>query len=107
MTTIHPLPAASLEQASGAAGTRASAPAPAPAPAQAAPGLDAARPGATVELSPTAASLRSSAAPAEFDAAKVDRIAQSIAQGRFAVNAEAIADKLIANAQELLGKVQR
>ena len=38
----------------------------------------------------------------EFDAEKVQRIAQAIREGRFTVNAEAIADKLIANAQELL-----
>ena len=39
--------------------------------------------------------------------AKVERISQSIQDGTFKVNHEAIADKLIANAQELLGKVQR
>ena len=39
-----------------------------------------------------------------FDQAKVDRIAQSIRDGSFKVNAEAIADKLMANAQDLLGK---
>ena len=40
-----------------------------------------------------------------FDAEKVARIAQAIKDGKFTVNHEAIADKLIANAQELLGKV--
>jgi negative regulator of flagellin synthesis FlgM len=38
----------------------------------------------------------------DFDAEKVKRIAQAIREGRFTVNPEAIADKLIANAQELL-----
>jgi negative regulator of flagellin synthesis FlgM len=38
----------------------------------------------------------------DFDAEKVQRIAQAIREGRFTVNAEAIADKLIANAQDLL-----
>jgi negative regulator of flagellin synthesis FlgM len=38
----------------------------------------------------------------DFDAEKVQRIAQAIREGRFTVNPEAIADKLIANAQELL-----
>jgi negative regulator of flagellin synthesis FlgM len=33
----------------------------------------------------------------------VQRIARATREGRFNVNAEAIADKLIANAQELLG----
>lgn len=60
---------------------------------------------AQVALSPTLASLAGgSAADGSFDAAKVDRIAQAIRDGKFEVNAEAIADKLIANAQELLGK---
>lgn len=37
-----------------------------------------------------------------FDAAKVQRISQAISEGKFTVNASAIADKLVANAQELL-----
>ena len=41
---------------------------------------------------------------AEAEAEKVARISQAIADGSFRINAEAIADKLIANAQELLGK---
>jgi negative regulator of flagellin synthesis FlgM len=59
---------------------------------------------AKVELS-TAASLmaRISDDPA-FDAQKVERIASAIRDGRFTVNAEAIADKLIVNAEELLGR---
>ena len=59
---------------------------------------------AQVELSSTAATLLSDdgGAPAEFDAQKVARIAQAIAEGKFKVNADAIANKLIANAQELL-----
>lgn len=37
-----------------------------------------------------------------FDAAKVQRIAQAITEGKFTINAQAIADKLVSNAQELL-----
>jgi len=37
-----------------------------------------------------------------FDAAKVARISQAISEGKFTVNADAIADKLVSNAQELL-----
>lgn len=66
----------------------------------------AADPSAKVELS-NAANLMANPSAADFDAEKVERISQAIADGSFQVNAEVIADKLIANAQELLGKVQR
>ena len=62
--------------------------------------------GSTVALSTTAASLLASGAPAEFDSAKVALMADAIARGRYVVNPEAIADKLIANAQELLAKAK-
>jgi len=52
---------------------------------------------ATAKLAASAASEDGS-----FDAAKVDRIAKAISEGKFTVNANAIADKLVANAQELL-----
>jgi len=60
---------------------------------------------AQVELSDTASLLSGTASTPEFDADKVSRIAQAIRDGKFQVNHEAIADKLIANAQELLSKV--
>ncbi|MFG6461888.1 flagellar biosynthesis anti-sigma factor FlgM [Roseateles sp. DXS20W] len=68
-------------------------------PAAAAPA-----PSAQVAIS-SAAKLAASAAGSDdgsFDAAKVDRIAKAISEGKFTVNANAIADKLVANAQELL-----
>ncbi len=62
---------------------------------------------AKVELSSAASSLMASAGSAEFDAEKVARITQAIADGSFKVHPEVIADKLIANAQELLSKGSR
>ena len=64
-------------------------------------------PSAKVALSNTASTLLSGSGSAEFDAAKVERISQAIVEGKFKINADVIADKLIANAQELLGKTQR
>lgn len=60
---------------------------------------------AQVALS-ASARLLSAAEPeaGSFDGAKVERISQAIRDGKFVVNAEAIADKLIVNAEELLGK---
>ena len=72
----------------------------------AAPTAAAADPRATVALSSTAATLLSGGASGEFDAEKVARMSAAIASGDFKINAEAIADKLIANAQELLVKVK-
>jgi len=60
----------------------------------------------TVALSSTASSLLTQGSSADFDADKVARISQAIADGSFKINPEVIADKLIANAQELLGKVR-
>ncbi len=61
-------------------------------------------PSTEVALSPAAAELGQAAADPTFDAAKVERIASAIRDGKFTVNPEAIADKLIVNAQELLGR---
>jgi negative regulator of flagellin synthesis FlgM len=57
---------------------------------------------ATVELSSQAAQLTAGASTADFDAAKVSRIAKAIATGQYKVNPEVVADKLIASTQELL-----
>jgi negative regulator of flagellin synthesis FlgM len=74
-------------------------PATVPAPARK-PG-EGSEPSAQVALSSAASSLMTGG---EFDAEKVARIGQAIRDGSFKVNPEVIADKLIANAQELLGK---
>jgi negative regulator of flagellin synthesis FlgM len=80
------------ERKTGAAGT----------PAADAKGVE---PSAKVELSSTVAQLAAGGNEGVFDADKVQRISDAIRDGKFVVNHEAIADKLITNAQELLGSV--
>lgn len=72
----------------------------------AAPKATVAEPSAKVELSP-AAQLAAEKLGGDFDAEKVERMAQAIKDGSFQVNPEAIADKLIANAREQLAKTYR
>lgn len=67
------------------------------APATAAASGASAEPSAKVALS-------NAALAGDFDSEKVERIAQAIRDGKFQVNAEAIADKLISNAADLLGR---
>ena len=83
----------------------------APANTPAAPGAAHARPAAAdastkVELSSAAALMHTESSP-EFDAAKVARMEHAIANGSFKIDAGVVADRLLANAQELLSKVQR
>ena len=102
----HPTPkplttgAQAPSDATRAAAATASAPAAANLPANDANGNASAS--ATIALSSTAASLLSSGVSAEFDAEKVASISAAIDNGSFKINPEAIADKLISNAQELL-----
>jgi negative regulator of flagellin synthesis FlgM len=59
-----------------------------------------------VELSPEASMLSQASQDPSFDQAKVERIAQAIRDGSFSINPGAIADKLLSNAQEVLGRSQ-
>ena len=61
----------------------------------------------TVAISPEASALAATGGDGSFDAAKVERISQQIKDGSYKVNHEAIADKLITNAQELLARTYR
>ncbi len=72
--------------------------------ANAVPAGTAAEASAKVELSPAASLLVLAADDGTFDAQKVERIAAAIRDGKFQVNPEAIAEKLIVNAEELLGR---
>lgn len=67
---------------------------------KAAPAAQPAEAGTRVEL----ASRRALQAGGDIDRQKVERVAQALRDGTYRVDAEAIADKLIANARELLGR---
>ncbi|MCV2364324.1 flagellar biosynthesis anti-sigma factor FlgM [Paucibacter sp. DJ1R-11] len=61
---------------------------------------------ATLELSTNATKLLAGVPEdGSFDTEKVGRISQAISDGKFTVNANVIADKLIANAQEMLSRM--
>ena len=87
--STHELPAA----APAAGASRAAAPA---APLAATAAVDA------VDVSAAGAALVRAAGSSDFDQAKVDAVRQAIAEGRFTVNAGAIADQLISDATALL-----
>ena len=91
---IKPQTTANTERKPGAGAPVKAPPSPTPLTA----------PSAEVALSAAATSLTKGGADPAFDSAKVDRIAGAIRDGKFKVNAEAIADKLIVNAEELLGR---
>ncbi len=57
----------------------------------------------TVTLSATGSKVSALASSSDFDANKVEAIRQAIRDGKFSVNAEAIADRLISEATALLG----
>jgi negative regulator of flagellin synthesis FlgM len=57
---------------------------------------------AEVHLSELATHLHSSGEAPAYDATRVAEIKQAIAEGRFTINAEAIADRLIESASELI-----
>lgn len=58
-------------------------------------------PDGEVRLSELASQLQA-ADESAFDAARVSEIKRAISEGRFVINADAIADRLIASAKELL-----
>lgn len=63
--------------------------------------------GVTVTLSPQSQALSTEGSKADVDTNKVESIKTAIANGSFKVNAEAIADKLLSNASEMLTASRR
>lgn len=59
-----------------------------------------------VQLSSLASQLLATENEPAFDAGRVEEIKQAIAEGRFSINAGAIADRLIASARELVDSQQ-
>lgn len=62
--------------------------------------------GVTVSLSATSQSISASVVRSGgdvFNAQKVEAVKMAIANGSFSINAEAIADKLLSNARDMLG----
>ena len=59
-------------------------------------------PSEEVQLSVLSATLTTTNDEHAFDAGRVSEIRQAISEGRFTINASAIADRLITSAQELV-----
>ncbi|MDC6705938.1 MULTISPECIES: flagellar biosynthesis anti-sigma factor FlgM [Pseudomonadota] len=98
-------------QAAAARQQQAKAAAPAPAAEAASQGASrvassgaAASAGVPVTLSSAARAVDASRSSADFDAAKVRAVKAAIENGSFRVDAEAVADKLLANAYEVLSR---
>jgi negative regulator of flagellin synthesis FlgM len=68
------------------------------------PARPAAEAGTRVELASRHALQSGDVGRNDIDRQKVERVAQALRDGTYRVDAEAIADKLIANARELLGR---
>lgn len=67
-------------------------------------------PGVTVSLSAASQTITASVAKSGgdvFNAKKVEAIKSAIASGTFSINAEAVADKLLSNARDMLGVVAK
>lgn len=54
-----------------------------------------------------AAKLAAAESSAPLDIARIEEIKQAISEGRFKINAEAIADRLIASARDILDAQQK
>lgn len=85
------------------------APAPAgaarkPAAGDAATASSSPEPSAKVELSAAASVIASGLADGSFDAQKVERLTRAIRDGHYQIDAQAIAERLLANARDMLDR---
>ena len=87
------------------AGAKKTEQAPTPAPAKAV--APAATAGVAVTVSKLARSLGQAEVDPDIDAERVAQVKSAIENGTFKANPEVIADKLLANAQEMLNRVRR
>ncbi len=86
-------------------------PAPAPAGADRKPAAGGAatassspEPSAKVELSAAASVIANGLADGSFDAQKVERLTRAIRDGHYQIDAQVIADRLLANARDMLDR---
>ena len=86
-------------------------PAPAPAGAarkptagEAAAASSSPEPSAKVELSAAASVIANGLADGSFDAQKVERLTRAIRDGHYQIDPQAIAERLLANAREMLDR---
>jgi negative regulator of flagellin synthesis FlgM len=105
----HPDIPASLPPAGGPAAPKTSASAGASADATSAAAQSKRSAGVAVSVSQAALALEKAdrTQTAEIDAKKVASVRAAIQDGSYKVDAEAIADKLLANAQEMLKRTQQ
>jgi negative regulator of flagellin synthesis FlgM len=73
-----------------------------PAAGGAAPASPGPEPSAKVELSAAASVIANGLADGSFDAQKVERLSRAIRDGHYQIDAQAIADRLLSNAREML-----
>jgi len=73
-----------------------------PAAGDAATASSSPEPSAKVELSAAASVIASGLADGSFDAQKVERLTRAIRDGHYQIDAQAIADRLLGNAHDLL-----
>lgn len=90
-----------VQTAGGKTATSAAAPAEAAKPSASSKASSS----ASVTLSQAAQALSGSVS-AEFDSKKVESVRAAIANGTFTVDAQAVADKMLSNAQEVLARVR-